>query len=56
MPDPVPTRPPPLPSPHGPWLRYAVLWNAFKRVAAGYSADEKAKPFSGTAKRIYRLA
>ena len=42
-----PTRPPPLPSPHGPWLRYAVLWNAFKRVAAGYSADEKVKPFSG---------
>ena len=31
-------------------------WNAFKRVAAGYSADEKAKPFSGTAKRVYRLA
>ena len=24
--------------------------------AAGYSADEKAKLFSGTAKRVYRLA
>ena len=31
-------------------------WNAFKRLAAGYSADEKAKLFSGTAKRVYRLA
>jgi predicted TIM-barrel fold metal-dependent hydrolase len=35
---------------------YGVLWNAFKRLAAGYSADEKAKLFSGTAKRVYRLA
>ena len=35
---------------------YAVLWDAFKRRAAGYSADEKAKLFSGTAKRVYRLA
>ena len=33
-----------------------VLWNAFKRLAAGYSADEKATLFSGTAKRVYRLA
>ena len=35
---------------------YAVLWNALKRLAAGYSTDEKAKLFSGTAKRVYRLA
>lgn len=34
---------------------YAVLWNAFKRLAAGASADEKTALFSGTAKRIYRL-
>ncbi len=34
---------------------YAALWNAFKRLAAGYSADEKTALFSGTAKRVYRL-
>ena len=34
---------------------YAVLWNALKRVAAGYSPDEKTALFSGTAKRVYRL-
>ena len=34
---------------------YAVLWNAFKRLAAGASADEKAALFSGTARRVYRL-
>ena len=42
--------------PDGVSSSYAVLWNAFKRLAAGYSADEKAKLFSGTAKRVYRLA
>jgi predicted TIM-barrel fold metal-dependent hydrolase len=35
---------------------YATLWNAFKRIAAGYSADEKTALFSGTAKKVYRLA
>jgi predicted TIM-barrel fold metal-dependent hydrolase len=35
---------------------YAVLWNAFKRLAQGYSAGEKAALFFGTAKRVYRLA
>jgi L-fuconolactonase len=35
---------------------YVVLWNAFKRHAAGYSAEEKAALFSGTARRVYRLA
>jgi predicted TIM-barrel fold metal-dependent hydrolase len=34
---------------------YQVLWNAFKRIAAGHSADEKTALFSGTAKRAYRL-
>jgi L-fuconolactonase len=34
---------------------YAVLWNAFKRIAAGASEDEKAALFGGTATRIYRL-
>lgn len=34
---------------------YATLWNAFKRVAAGYSADEKAALFAGTARKVYRL-
>ena len=35
---------------------YATLWNAFKRIAAGYSADEKTALFSGTATKVYRLA
>ena len=34
---------------------YAMLWNALKRVAAGYSAGEKTALFSGTATRVYRL-
>jgi L-fuconolactonase len=34
---------------------YPVLWNAFKRLAAGCSAAEKAALFAGTAARIYRL-
>jgi predicted TIM-barrel fold metal-dependent hydrolase len=34
---------------------YAVLWNAFKLMAAGASASEKAALFSGTARHIYRL-
>ena len=34
---------------------YDVLWNALKRTASGYSADEKAALFSGTAARVYRL-
>jgi len=35
---------------------YAALWNAFKRIAAGCSAAEKAALFSGTAKKVYGLA
>lgn len=34
---------------------YAVLWNTFKRIAAGASADEKTELFGGTAARFYRL-
>jgi L-fuconolactonase len=34
---------------------YAVYWNAFKRLAAGASASEKAALFRDTAKRFYRL-
>jgi L-fuconolactonase len=34
---------------------YAVLWNAFKRIAAGCSAQEKRELFAGTAARFYRL-
>jgi predicted TIM-barrel fold metal-dependent hydrolase len=36
-------------------VSYAVLWNAFKRIAAGYSASDKAALFSETASRVYRL-
>jgi predicted TIM-barrel fold metal-dependent hydrolase len=35
---------------------YTVLWNAFKRVAAGASPQEKAALFHDTAARVYRLA
>jgi L-fuconolactonase len=34
---------------------YTVLWNAFKRLTSGYSADEKAELFHDTAARVYRL-
>lgn len=34
---------------------YGVLWNAFKRLAAGAGEDERAALFSGTATRTYRL-
>jgi predicted TIM-barrel fold metal-dependent hydrolase len=34
---------------------YAVLYNAFKLMAAGASASEKAALFSETARRVYRL-
>ena len=32
-----------------------VLWNTFKRLAAGYSQGEKANLFTGAAIRAYRL-
>jgi L-fuconolactonase len=34
---------------------YPVLWNSFKRIAAGFSAAEKAALFHDTAARVYRL-
>ncbi len=34
---------------------YAVLWNAFKRLAAGASTTQREALFSGTARRVYRL-
>jgi predicted TIM-barrel fold metal-dependent hydrolase len=36
-------------------IGYAALWNAFKRIAAGASADEKLALFHDTARRAYRL-
>jgi L-fuconolactonase len=35
---------------------FGVLFNAFKRLAAGCSAAEKTALFSGTATRVYKLA
>ncbi len=40
--------------PDGASSSHAALWNTFKRVATNFTADEKAKLFSGTAKRVYR--
>lgn len=34
---------------------WVQLWNAFKRIAAGASPEEKAALFAGTARRAYRL-
>lgn len=35
---------------------YTVLWNSFKILAKGFSADEKAAMFRGTAEKVYRIA
>lgn len=35
---------------------YAVLWNSFKRIAEGFSDNEKAALFHDTAARVYRLS
>ncbi|MEZ5597706.1 MAG: amidohydrolase family protein [Pseudomonadales bacterium] len=40
---------------HKNWLAYGVLWNAFKRMAAAATMEEKQALFAGTATRIYRL-
>ncbi|OJW25140.1 MAG: hypothetical protein BGO51_27845 [Rhodospirillales bacterium 69-11] len=37
------------------WCSYAVVWNAFKRLAAGASEAEKHALFDGTASRVYRV-
>ena len=34
---------------------YNILYNAFKRLSKGYSADERAAMFHETATRIYRI-
>lgn len=34
---------------------YVVLWNAFKKLSAGYSPAERTALFSATARRVYRL-
>jgi len=34
---------------------YPIIWNAFKQIAGGASADEKAALFSTTAARLYRI-
>ncbi len=34
---------------------YDVLWNAFKVLSQGYSADDKTALFNDTARRVYRL-
>jgi len=34
---------------------YVVLWNAFKKIAAGFTREEKARMFAGTAAEVYRL-
>lgn len=36
-------------------MSYRTLWNMFKRITAGCSADEKKSIFAGTARRVYRL-
>jgi predicted TIM-barrel fold metal-dependent hydrolase len=36
-------------------VSYTVLWNMFKRIAEGFSDDEKAALFRGTALRTYRI-
>jgi predicted TIM-barrel fold metal-dependent hydrolase len=36
-------------------VSYHVLWNAFKKMVADFSKDEKSMMFSGTATRVYGL-
>ena len=36
-------------------ISYRVLWNALKKLAAGFSEDEKHAMFYANAKRVYRL-
>jgi predicted TIM-barrel fold metal-dependent hydrolase len=36
-------------------ISYAVLWNAFKKMVADFSEDEKHALFYGTAANVYRL-
>ena len=34
---------------------YVVLWNSFKKIAAGFTSDEKTQLFQRTASEVYRL-
>lgn len=36
-------------------ISYHVLWNALKKIASGYSAQEQDAMFQGTARRVYKL-
>ena len=36
-------------------LSYRTVWNAFKKLVAGFSADERDAMLRGTAARVYRL-
>jgi len=36
-------------------IGWVAIWNAFKRLCAGASRDEKRALFAGTARRVYRL-
>ncbi|MEP3333321.1 amidohydrolase family protein [Sedimentitalea sp.] len=36
-------------------VNYAVLWNAFKKMAAVYDSDAQARMFAGTARSVYGL-
>jgi predicted TIM-barrel fold metal-dependent hydrolase len=36
-------------------VSYTVIWNAFKKMAARYSKDERHALFHGTAERVYRV-
>ena len=42
--------------PDGASADYPIIWNAFKRIAANYSPDEKRALFYGTAAKVYRIA
>lgn len=36
-------------------LGYGVLWNGFKKIAAGFSNEEQDLMFAGVARKVYRL-
>ena len=36
-------------------VSYVVLWNACKRISAGFTPREREALFSGTARRVYRM-
>ena len=38
-----------------PSVSYPVLWNAFKKIAAGFPAEDQDRLFRGTAASVYRL-